>query len=139
MDKTKGGGIGEPKFAVDVANKSHNGGGVKSDNLNKLVTEKLKNLILEWSKAEKARSSINAQSHLSKFTKLVIAAIGMVLCAAVLLEFTAVSDTMSSRLTLRSSHSVFFGPPESKFAIYTSFGSFYFANSENEPILQLTY
>lgn len=114
----------EPQYA-EIMNKTNNAVVVKSE-LNKFITggfkaERLKSLILEWTKAENLRSSLSSQSPLSRFKLLALVAFAMLilLTSAILLEFTAISETMRPKLlSLRSSHLGLFGPSESKCNIY---------------------
>ncbi|QHO12252.1 uncharacterized protein DS421_15g505320 [Arachis hypogaea] len=94
---------GEPHYA-EIMNKNNNGGFIKC-------------LIVEWNKTEnlKGSSLISSQSPLLRLKILAIAAISMLmlLTSAILLEFTALSETMKPKiLSLRSSHIGIFGAPE---------------------------
>lgn len=122
MDKTKV-GLGEPQYA-EAMNKTGNVGVVESEGLNRFINgwfkaENLKSFVLEWIKV---KSSISSQSLLTRFKLLALAVTTMLmmLVGALLLEFTALGDTMRPRLlTLRASNYIgLFGPPESKCTIY---------------------
>ncbi|KAK7275038.1 hypothetical protein RIF29_16144 [Crotalaria pallida] len=119
MDKAKV-GLVEPQYAEDK-NKTHNAGVVKSKGLNSFIhgwskAENLKSFMLEWVKSENGKSSLSSsQSPFARFKLLALAATTMLmmLMGVLLLEFTALSNTMRPRLvTLRSSYSGLFGPPE---------------------------
>ncbi|XP_052117410.1 rhamnogalacturonan I rhamnosyltransferase 1-like isoform X1 [Arachis duranensis] len=116
---------GEPHYA-EIMNKNNNGGFIKC-------------LIVEWNKTEnlKGYSLISSQSPLLRLKILAIAAISMLmlLTSAILLEFTALSETMKPKiLSLRSSHIGIFGAPESKW-IYENNG--YLMVSSNGGLNQM--